>query len=307
MSEPRYALIVINWRTPQLTIEAVRSAQKMAADPGELRIIIVDNHSGDDSLAIFARELPEVEVLEMPGNLGFAKAVNAGLRMVREPYAFVLNSDIEFLNDAIGILARTLESDPKAILACPKLLRPDGSMQAAAVPEPKIHWELTNRSLPRHLMQVSDTEPTVVPGVVGPCMAVHMERVREIGFLDERFFFFFEETDWCKRISDSGQHVLFVPEAEIIHLQGESANKRPVQARIQFYLSRYKYFRKHKGPLGVALLYLGIFLRLTLNILIHSLLVLLTLGKARHRDRVVVYAYLWAWHLRLCRPKWAFE
>ncbi|MFT5129816.1 MAG: N-acetylglucosaminyl-diphospho-decaprenol L-rhamnosyltransferase [Rhodothermales bacterium] len=307
MTEPKYALIVINWRTPQLTTAALRSAQKMAADPASLRFIIIDNHSGDDSLAIFANELPEAEVHEMPGNLGFAKAVNAGLALVREPYAFILNSDIEFLNDAISILADRLDGDPKAVLACPKLLRPNGSMQAAAVPEPKIHWELTNRSLPRHLMTIHENEPTVVPGVVGPCMAVHMARVQDVGFLDERFFFFFEETDWCKRISDRGQHVLFVPAAEIIHLQGESANKRPVQARIQFYLSRYKYFRKHNGALGVGILYLGISLRLTLNLLIHSLLVLLTFGKARHRDRVIVYAHLWVWHLRLCQPKWAFE
>jgi N-acetylglucosaminyl-diphospho-decaprenol L-rhamnosyltransferase len=186
-------------------------------------------------------------------------------------------------------------------------LRPDGSMQAAAVPEPKIFWELSNRSLPRHLMRLHEREPTVVPGVVGPCMAIYMERVREIGFLDERFFFFFEETDWCKRITDAGQHVLFVPAAEIIHLQGESANKRPVRARVQFYLSRYRYFRKHNGALGVGVLYLGIFLRLTLNLLIHTLLVLLTLGRARHRDRAVVYAKLWVWHLRLCRPRWGFE
>jgi GT2 family glycosyltransferase len=80
MTEP-YALVVINWRTPKLTIAALRSAQKMAVDPAELRLILIDNHSSDDSIAIFTKELPEVELHKMPGNLGFAKAVNRGLNL----------------------------------------------------------------------------------------------------------------------------------------------------------------------------------------------------------------------------------
>jgi len=122
MTHPRarYALIYINWETPHLVVEAVRSAKSTVSDPALLRVLIVDNNSGDDSLDVFARELPDAEVVRMPANLGFAKAANAGLERVTEPFAFVLNSDIRFLNNATELLAEAslgsvLEATPREL------------------------------------------------------------------------------------------------------------------------------------------------------------------------------------------------
>ena len=115
-------LIFINWKTPHLVVRAMQTVRATASQPELLRLVIVDNASGDDSLSVFARELPEAEVVAMPFNSGFAKAVNAGLARVRdEAFAFVLNTDIEFRNDAIGLLQAALEADRLAVLACPKL------------------------------------------------------------------------------------------------------------------------------------------------------------------------------------------
>lgn len=306
-SSAQKALIFINWKTPHLTVRAVQSARDSTSVPEQLRILVVDNGSGDESLSVFERELPEVDVVALPSNQGFARAANTGLRRVAEPYAFILNSDIEFQNDALAILAEALEADAGAALAVPMLLRPDGSLQPAAVPEPRLFWELVNRSLPRHLMRVRHDRIQAVPGIVGPCMAVHMERIRDVGFLDERFFFFMEETDWCKRIHEAGMRVLYVPQARVMHMQGESANRRPIRARVQFYSSRYRYFRKHGGRLIQALLFAGLWLRLTADLLLHSVLTILSLGQPHRRDRLAVYWRLWLWHLRLCKPKWGFE
>jgi GT2 family glycosyltransferase len=308
MTHPRarYALIYVNWKTPRLVVEAVRSARSTVSDPALLRVVIVDNNSGDDSLDVFARELPDAEVVPMPANLGFAKAANAGLERVTERFAFVLNSDIRFLNNVTELLAEALVSDPKAALASPKLFRPDHSVQASAIPEPSIAWELINRSLPRYMMKLNNDRVSVVPSVVGACMAVHMERARQVGFMDERFFFYFEETDWCKRVSDGGWCVLFVPAAHVMHLQGESAHRRPVRARVQFYLSRYKYFYKHNGALGVAILFLGLCCKLSLSIPLAVLRALL-IPSPRARERVKIYVVLWCWHMLLCRPRWGFE
>ena len=303
----RKALIFINWRTGDLTVSAVRSARASVADPTTLRVIIVDNGSGDDSLEILGRDLPDAEVVALPDNMGFATAANAGLHLVQEPFAYILNTDIEFRNDALTLLAEALEADERAVLACPTLLRPDDSLQPAAVPEPRLFWELFNRSLPRHLLRVTQERTRVVPGIVGPCMAVHMERLREVGFLDERFFFFMEETDWCKRVNDAGHHILYVPGARVMHMQGESANQRPTRARVQFFCSRYRYFHKHGGWAVTAVLFAGLWLKLTLDLVLHSALVVLTFGGQRHRDRVAVYWRLWVWHLLLCRPAWGFE
>jgi GT2 family glycosyltransferase len=137
-------------------------------------------------------------------------------------------------------------------------------------------------------------------------MAVHMERARQVGFMDERFFFYFEETDWCKRISSAGWRVLFVPAAHVMHMQGESAHRRPVRARVQFYLSRYKYFHKHTGALGVAILFLGLSCKLSLSIPLAVLRALL-IPSPMARERVKSYVVLWCWHMLLCRPRWGFE
>lgn len=300
----RYGLIFINWNTPDLTIQAVRSARSISATPNSLQITVVDNGSSDNSIKRFRTELPDVRVLALPANMGYAGAANRGLEQVTEPFAFLLNTDLLFRNDVFTILAEALESDPVAALATPRLLREDGTIQAAAVPEPTLFWELTNRSLPRRFLHLDAERPTPVPGIVGPCMAVHMDRVRQTGFLDERFFFFFEETDWCRRIRQAGLRILYVPGATAVHLQGRSANRRPVRARIQFYESRYRYFHKHSGTRAERVLAVGLQLRLGLDLLLHGSLAPVS---RRSRDRLAVYSALWRWHTAGRPPGYGFE
>jgi N-acetylglucosaminyl-diphospho-decaprenol L-rhamnosyltransferase len=298
------ALIFINWNSPDLTIQAIASAKNSTDSPETLRFIVVDNGSSDDSVARIGGECPEAEIVEMGGNRGFAAAVNAGLERTQEAYAFICNSDILFHENAIEGLVEAVESDSAAALACPKLLREDGSLQAAAVPEPSIFWELVNRSLPRRFLTLDSAEPTVVPTVVGPCMALHRERLKSVGYFDDRFFFFFEETDFCRRINRAGYHCLYAPAAEVVHFQGESANKRPIRARIQFFESRYIYFRKHTGILGVWLLATGLFVKLALNTALYGVL---SVGSRRFRDKFAVSRRILAWHLRGCPSGWGLQ
>lgn len=300
----RYHLIFINWNTADLTLQAVRSARQVASAPESLRVTVVDNGSTDDSVDRIRREMPDLEIIPLAENMGYAAASNRGLERTKEPYAFLLNTDLIFRNDVFSIVAEALEKTPGAALATPKLLRENGAEQAAAVPEPHLLWELFSRSLPRRFLRLHPTRPTIVPGIVGPCMGVHMERIRKVGFLDERFFFFFEETDWCRRINHAGMHVLFVPTAVAVHLQGRSANRRPYRARIQFYDSRYRYFRKHWGPGAEKILAAGLQVRLMLDIAIHSILAVAT---PRSRDRLAVYKALWKWHRDGRPPGCGFE
>jgi hypothetical protein len=244
----------------------------------------------------------------LDGNLGFARAMNAAVARTTTRIALLANSDVLFKPDAIRRLVAALEADSVAALASPRLLRPDGSRQAAAVPEPRWFWEVTNRSLARRLLRVPIEAAGPVPGIVGPCMAVDLERIRPVGLLDERFFFFFEETDWCRRVRQQGLHVLLVPDAEIVHLQGKSANVRPVRARIQFYSSRYRYFRKHSGRPVVVLLFTAFLLRLLVEFLVQTMMAIVTLGLVlRWRARWRAQATILLWHLLLCRPAWGFE
>ncbi|MDO4641520.1 MAG: glycosyltransferase [Neisseria sp.] len=304
-------LIFINWNSADLLFAAARTLEQTSLP---YRICVVDNGSADDSCAQIRSRLPQAELIEMGYNAGFAAAVNAGLNAAQSRYALILNTDIEFKNDVPALLIDALKQYDAA-LACPELHRPDGSLQAAVVPEPTLFTELTNRSIARRFLHYDQQAPSLVKSIVGPCMAVDIEKLRALGFgqngqfFDQRFFFFFEETDFCRRIVQAGGRIVYQPQAHLMHMQGESANKRPVGARVQFQESRYKYFRKHYGIAAVALLFAGTLLRTLVNALVQTLAAAFAFGRKPNKawDKACVYWMLTLWHLLLCKPRWSFD
>lgn len=304
-------LIFINWNSADLLFAAVATLNKTSLP---YRICVVDNGSADDSCAQIKARLPEAKLIEMGYNSGFATAVNAGLNASESRFALILNTDIEFKNDVPALLVEALKQF-NAVLACPELHRPDGSLQAAVVPEPTLVTELTNRSVARRLLDYDRSNPSLVESIVGPCMAVDIEKLKALGlgvdgrFFDERFFFFFEETDFCKRIIKSGGKIVYQPKAQLMHMQGESANKRPIGARVQFQESRYKYFYKHYGIGAVVLLFVGTLMRTLVNAVAQTLVAVFSLSKKQNKawDKAYVYWALVIWHILLCRPKWSFD
>ena len=304
------SLIFINWNSADLLFTAVDTLS-LTTRPHQL--IVVDNGSSDDSCVRIRERLPAARLIEMGYNSGFATAVNTGLQAADGRYALILNTDIEFQNDVPELLIQALQKFDAA-LACPQLRRPNGSLQAAVVPEPTLLTELTNRSIARRLLDSSESEPIAVNSIVGPCMAVDIEKLKALGlgqnghYFDQHFFFFFEETDFCRRIIQAGGRIVYQPQAHLMHLQGESANRRPVAARVQFQESRYKYFYKHHGAGQVAVLFIGTLLRTLLNALVQTLSAALLFWKSpKYWDKAYVYWAVVLWHLLLCRPRWSFD
>ena len=303
------SLIFINWNSADLLFTA---ADTLSLTTRPHQLIVVDNGSSDDSCVRIRERLPAARLIEMGYNSGFATAVNTGLQAADGRYALILNTDIEFQNDVPELLIQALQKFDAA-LACPQLRRPNGSLQAAVVPEPTLLTELTNRSIARRL-DSSESEPIAVNSIVGPCMAVDIEKLKALGlgqnghYFDQHFFFFFEETDFCRRIIQAGGRIVYQPQAHLMHLQGESANRRPVAARVQFQESRYKYFYKHHGAGQVAVLFIGTLLRTLLNALVQTLSAALLFWKSpKYWDKAYVYWAVVLWHLLLCRPRWSFD
>ena len=304
------SLIFINWNSADLLFTA---ADTLSLTTRPHQLIVVDNGSSDDSCVRIRERLPADRLIEMGYNSGFATAVNTGLQAADGRYALILNTDIEFQNDVPELLIQALQKFDAA-LACPQLRRPNGSLQAAVVPEPTLLTELTNRSIARRLLDSSESEPIAVNSIVGPCMAVDIEKLKALGlgqnghYFDQHFFFFFEETDFCRRIIQAGGRIVYQPQAHLMHLQGESANRRPVAARVQFQESRYKYFYKHHGAGQVAVLFIGTLLRTLLNALVQTLSAALLFWKSpKYWDKAYVYWAVVLWHLLLCRPRWSFD
>ncbi|MBL7211215.1 MAG: glycosyltransferase family 2 protein, partial [Desulfobacteraceae bacterium] len=138
-----------------------------------------------------------------------------------------------------------------------------------------------------------------VDSCIGACMLIRKKAIDKAGFLDDRYFFFLEETDWAYRMKKAGWKICFVPAAKIFHAQGKSVGTR-ADARVMFYRSRYAFFKKwHPG--SYPLVCLVIFSRLLINTLLSLLGVALTLCLKRNLNRkLIVYAQLIVWHIRGC-------
>jgi len=144
-------------------------------------------------------------------------------------------------------------------------------------------------------------EPIEVESVIGACMLVRRGAIEQVGELDEDYFLFFEETDWCYRMKKAAWKVYHVPQSKIVHFQGKGAEIRKREAKVEYYRSRYHFFKKNRGSLQWFLLLIGSMAKLKIEILSLFFGCVLTFFLVKKwRKRLSIYFYLMVWHLRLC-------
>lgn len=273
-------------------------------------VILVDNCSHDGSGSEVKRVLPSVHVIQNVENLGFSKAVNQGLRKASGRYVLLLNPDTQVKNGAIERLVSFMDGYSAAGVAGAQLLNGDGSKQNSVANFPSLATELLNKSLLRRFFpkkfpgkERSYSEPVEVDSVIGACMMVRRAALDQVGLLDEDYFLFLEETDWCYRMKRAGWKVYHVPQAEVYHFQGRSAGKDKKRAKVEYYRSRYHFFKKNRGHFRWLILLMGGIFRLGVELLAMTLGSLATFFTIKGwREKLSIYAYLLWWHLRLC-PK----
>jgi N-acetylglucosaminyl-diphospho-decaprenol L-rhamnosyltransferase len=198
-------------------------------------VVVADSGSDDGSLAA-AREWPgDARTLDMGGNVGFGRAVNAGLREVTELVTAVLNPDVELLDGSLAELAReaSREDRPERLLA-PLVLLPDGSRQDSAQREPGTAPMLMSALLPpsalpgplrRALDPWRSDRPTRVGWAVGCCIAARTETLRRLGPFDEQIFLYGEDLDLCLRAADQGIETWFWPDARVMHARAHATGR----------------------------------------------------------------------------------
>jgi len=306
-SPPDLSVIIVSRNTCALTCAALRSVCE-SQDGLTKEVLVVDNGSTDDTPAALAREFPAVSCVRSSSNLGFARANNLGAAGARGEFLLLLNSDALLKPNTLAEVVPWMRRHPECGVAGVQLLNSDGSRQNSIANLPSLATELLNRSLLRRLCprrfpgkEHPFAEPVEVESVIGACLFIRASVWRAIGGFDERFFFFLEETDFCRQARARGWKVFHLPQAEAWHGQGQSARQTPVCVRIEYWRSRYAYFHKHTGPLTCALVRLGLCLRLGFDWLASGMLVLLTAGRSpRWRHRWELTSALWRWHLRNC-------
>jgi hypothetical protein len=299
----RFSIVIPHRNGADLLLGAV-DALKAAWDPACDEAIVIDNASSDDSLAQLAAQHPDVKIIRNACNNGFGRACNQGLRQACGKYALILNNDARLPVGALNIFADFFQIHASAGLLAGQLVGPDGQPQRSFGYYPGVASE-TGLGRKRKAKLPASDAPFQVETLVGACMAVRMEAVRDTGGFDEDFFFYFEETEWCLRLHRHGFGIWLLPAVRVLHGKGESTRPLRLNAQIEMLRSRLLYYRKAFPFRIAAFLTVWRVLRLVLNTLSASLGVLLTVGLAAGiRRKAIAYLSQLAWLLRGCPESW---
>jgi GT2 family glycosyltransferase len=223
----------------------------------ELEVFVVDNASSDGSQAMVDSDFPQVELVRNAENVGFARANNQAMQLGRGRYCLLLNSDAVLLDGTVRAMIEVLHSDPRSGIVGAQLLNPDGSFQGSFADFPSLTGELLLATrLASHVY--SSSYPNYPPErsqhlctcdwVSGACLMARRVAIEQIGGLDETYFMYSEETDWCYRMWKAGWLVAYQPKAKVIHWNGQSSKRVPERRRSLVYRSKWLFMRKHHGP-----------------------------------------------------------
>jgi N-acetylglucosaminyl-diphospho-decaprenol L-rhamnosyltransferase len=258
------SIIIVNYNTAALTKACIESLLKQKF-PGQLEIIVIDNASRDESVALLRSDFPTITVISHERNLGLAAGVNAGLAVASGTYTLILNPDIIALPGALHDIVRYLDEHPTVGIVGGQLLSPSGKIQFSCYrfyrPVTVMYrrtWlgstPVGRRETARFLMKDFDRlQPRAVDWLMGACLAVRQRAVREVGGMDERFFLYFEDVDWCRRFWQSGWRVVYLPTAQFSHYHQRSSERGGIfgivhnRATREHIKSAVKYFWKYRG------------------------------------------------------------
>ncbi|HUZ06351.1 MAG TPA: glycosyltransferase family 2 protein [Candidatus Paceibacterota bacterium] len=304
------AVIILTRNTCALTRAAIQSVLD-SRDSLAKEIFVVDNGSIDETPSVLPREFPDLKLIRPEKNLGFARACNLAAKHSSGEFLLLLNSDARLAPDALARAAAWMRANPGCAVAGAQLLNADGSRQNSIANFPTLATELLSKSLLRRLWpekfpgkERECCGPMDVETIVGAFMFVRKPVWDCLGGLDERFFFFFEETDFCLQARRKKFRVVHLPEVRVRHDQGQTAKQISTGARIEYWRSRYAYFAKNHHAATRLVLIIGLMVRLFFDWFAAGLLVLSTLGQnTRWRSRWCVCSALLGWHLCGCPAK----
>ncbi len=278
------SVVIVSWNVRELLASCLRSVMDDLALAGlEAGVWVVDNASSDGTPDMVREMFPGVNLIASQENLGFVRANNLALRAILSApappqYVWLLNPDTEVLPGATSALIGALEAHPEAGAVGPLLLYTDGSLQQAAFHFPglvqlafdlfplpaRLYDTPLNGRYPRRLYESG--RPFPVDHTLGAAMVVRSRAIAEVGLLDEGFWMYCEEVDWCWRMHKAGWRVYCVPEARVVHHAGRSSEQARISSFVNLWTSRARLYALHHGPLtrrlARLLLHLGMRLRM---------------------------------------------
>jgi GT2 family glycosyltransferase len=256
-------IVIVNYNTRDLLRACLRTVYASQGD-FTFEVCVVDNGSADGSGEMVAAEFPQARRILNPDNRGYPAANNQGLRLLGFPdsadaprFALLLNPDTELPPDALAKMLAFMDAHPEAGVVGPKLVRQDGSLDLAcrrSFPSPEVSFYRFSglaRLFPRsrrfgryNLTYLDPDQMAEVDAVVGAFMMVRREAIAQVGLLDEGFFMYGEDLDWCYRIKGAGWKVYYNPEVTVLHVK-RAASRRNPRAQVEFWRAMDYFYRKH--------------------------------------------------------------
>jgi GT2 family glycosyltransferase len=276
------SILILNYNTRELTLNALRAVYQ-SVTPCSFEVILVDNASKDDSIEHIQREFPQVILILNDENVGFAIANNQAMHLAQGRYVLLLNSDTLIQQDTLELMHQFMDKHPEVGAAGCKLVLQDGSLDKACkrgFPTPSASFYYAfgiSKLFPRvpkfnqyqlGYMDPDDAYP--VDCLVGAFMFVRRATIDQVGMLDEEFFMYGEDIDWCYRIKQAGWVNYYYPKTQILHLKGASSRRKPVKIVYEFHRAMWLFHRKHYKQrysfIVNGLVYTGIGVKLALSL-----------------------------------------
>ena len=307
------SIVIVNWNTKELLHNCLESIYEQAGEV-DYEIIVVDNASSDESVEMVLSKFPAVIVISNETNRGFAAANNQGIRIAKGKYILLLNSDTVICDRAVEKTLSFAANRPKAgVIGC-QVWENSKSIQMTCFRFPSLRnlfLETTalsrifkkNHFFGRERMlwwgRDSERQVDVVSGMF---MLVRKEAIDDVGLMDESYFLYSEETDWCYRFSKAGWEILFWPGARIIHVDGGSHSSKQAESQmhLQKRTSMLIFFRKHYGLKSFVLARLLLLLHAGIRLTVLSVVAISKqlLGKSAASELKVRQGHWWT--LKFC-------
>jgi GT2 family glycosyltransferase len=251
---PRLSIVIVTFNSAA-EIDACLSSLSAHASTIDLETIVVDNASSDGTGAAVGQRWPAVRVFDAGGNLGFARASNLGIRQTSGDLILLLNPDTLVGAGALTSLIAALEARPDAAVAGPRLIDADGRAELSfgrmIAPLAELRQKILVKGSDRRVPLIAGYVERLtrrsreVDWVSGACLLVWRADAEAVGLLDERYFMYAEDVDFCAAVRARGRAVLFAADAQVVHLRGRSATSRPRATEVAYRRSQLEFYAKH--------------------------------------------------------------
>jgi GT2 family glycosyltransferase len=255
------SVVIVSWNAKSYLLKCLQSIVEQRHDD-LIEVIVVDNASTDGSPEAVNEHFPAVTVIRNPDNYGFARANNIGIAATTGDYLMLVNSDVEVRPDCFRKMVAYMESHAEVGILGPKIVGTNGKTQRSCMGYPSL-WNTFTRALALdsmfpgsarfggQLLTYWGHDDIRSVGVINGCFwMVRRAAMDQVGLLDERFFIYGEDVDWCKRFNTGGWKVTFYPDAEALHYGGASSANAPVRFYLEMQRAQYQYWTKHHSRIA---------------------------------------------------------